>query len=582
MDINEAIFGRHTVRRFSNKSISDEIIKKIITAGTYAPSACNLQNWRFIVVKEGDRKLYYNEILENAPVIIFVIYRSDVNNVTGYKHKDYVQSAAAAIQNMLLMAYSEGVGTCWVCDLPDNSVLQEHFNVPHNFEVLAAIAIGYPLDKINFDSHKLFHSDTVKNYENRKRKKSLEEIVFYEKYGNISKCSEATQSTTSIYSDNCIKDYWIKCLLRITLPVLENCASGMLRSKMPLNAVDEHRAKKYAHLEALGRTVLGVSAWVEKIENDTKEETKKEVIRQLVRKSIENSVNIESNDYLNWDEGDQPLVDAAFLALGILQSKTQIWEKLSHETQKKLLIELKKTRRIAPWRSNWILFSAMIEVFVYVMEGEEYCVKSVIDYAMTQFEQWYIGDGFYKDGDSFHYDYYESIVIHPFILEIVKWIPWYNEEKYIDRSLRYSKLLINMIGKDGTYPLVGRSICYRGGVFHLLAKIAYEGYCNKKNKSCISVSYDEIRTSLMAVLNKYMSCDIFDEEGWLKVGIVGEQTELAEEYINTGSLYMIASMFLVLGCENEFWQGEKTYGLTHTIWNGGKAQRDCSLEGWIS
>lgn len=575
MKLDDAIFGRHSVRCFSNKAVSDGIIREIINAGIYAPSACNLQNWKYIVVRDGDRSKYYNEIIGNAPVLIFVLYKSDVQNVTGYKHKDYVQSAAASIQNMLLKAYSMGLGSCWICDLPQNELLQEHFKVPYYYEILATVALGYPVDKSdNTIAHKLFHSNTANDYELRKRKYDIDDVLYYEYFGN-SKKSEINKEI-EICSESCVKDYWKKCMLKIAKPVLESCASDNLKKNMPLYSNNVERAEKYSHLEALGRTILGISLW---IENET-EDVDKEIIRELAIKSIVNAVNENANDYMNWDQGDQPLVDAAFMALGILQAKEQLWHKLPRETKNKLMHEMKKTRKIAPWRSNWILFSAIIEVFIYEFEGEDSCVKSVIDYAVSQFEQWYVGDGFYKDGDSFHFDYYESIVIHPFLLEISKRIPWIQHEKYITRSLRYSKILLNLINKDGTYPLIGRSLCYRGGVFHLLAKIAGENLMKENVNENIKVNGNEIRASLTAVLNKYMNADLFDSEGWLKVGVVSQQFGLAEEYVNTGSLYMFMSMFLVLG-NDEIWNGEKCFGSSLRAWDGVDVQFDNSLEGWV-
>ena len=295
-----------------------------------------------------------------------------------------------------------------------------------------------------------------------------------------------------------------------------------------------------------------------------------------------NATNDKANDYMNWDNGDQPLVDAAFLAMGILSARTQLWDKLPEETRKLLLTEMKRTRKIAPWRSNWILFSSIIEVFILVMEGEDDCVKSVIDYGVSQFEQWYIGDGFYKDGDNFHFDYYESIVIHPFLLEISKLVDWIEEDKYKIRALRYAKILESFISLDGTYPAMGRSICYRGGVFYLLSKLIQEGVICDEQKENIHMSPAEIRTSLMSVLNRFMSSDIFDENGWLVPGMVKLQPSLSEEYVNTGSLYMFMAMFVCTGRPEDdlFWQEDKTLHKSSLIWQGNDIIADTSLEGW--
>lgn len=574
MNLDEAILGRHTVRRFSDKSVDDELIKKLIEAAIYAPSACNLQNWKYIVVEDKNRSIYANEILTNAPQLIFVCYRNDVNNVSGYKHKDYVQSAAASIQNILLKAYSEGLGACWVCDLPDEDSLRKCFNVPEYYDVLAAVAIGYPAECENTYAQKMFHNN--ENDQIRKRKYSVEQVLYREKYGQPFGEEKVVETFEEI---NSVRNYWVSCMLKIATPVLKASSNDILHETMPLYTNDKKRGEKYSHLEALGRTILGIAPWLELEEsnNEIKEE-----YRKMARQAITNAVDPDAKDYMNWNEGDQPLVDAAFFAMGILNARVQLWEKLSEKTQRELLNAIKSTRRILPWRSNWILFSSIIEVFVYIFEGEEFCVKSVIDYGISQFEEWYVGDGFYKDGDIFHFDYYESIVIHPFLLEISKDIPWIDEKKYRNRAMRYAKLLEASISKDGSFPLVGRSLCYRGGVLYLLSKIIQEDMLDENAAENISISAAEIRTSLMSVLNRLMASDIFDKDGWLLPGVVGYQPSLAEEYINTGSLYMFTSMFVCTGRaeQDSFWNDDKSCHKSDLIWQGNNVKADSSLEGW--
>ena len=577
MTLEEAIYGRRSVRKFNSKKVPDALIKNLIDAAIQAPSACNLQEWKFLVVREGDRKIFHNEILRHAPAIIVVAYKNNSTPTTGTLHKDYVQSAAAAIENMLLMAYNKSLGACWICDIPDSAVLQKHFNLPNDYEILAAVALGYYDENKNSPAQKLFHETNEKAFDLHRRKYSVEECTYFETYRD----NEQSFSKTN---HNTLRDYWLKCMLKIADPVLKNCAVGELHKNMPLTGSNISTTKKYAHLEALGRTILGISSWLES-ENSfsSAEEQQKNFYRDLARKSIANAVNPESPDFMNWDDGDQPLVDAAFLCLGILQAKNQLWNMLGDNVKQNFINAIKRTRKIAPWRSNWILFSAMIETFLFETVGENECVKSVIDYGVSTFENWYVGDGFYKDGENFHFDYYESIVIHPFLLEIANRISWIGEKnKYQNRALRYCKILLSMIGDDGCYPLIGRSLCYRGGVLHILSKMAVlDSFGNMLEKN-ICFDKKAVRTSLTNVLNRIMSGDIFDDEGWLKIGVVNEQPHLAEGYINTGSLYMFLSMFMVtaIGAENDFWQGEKAYDFSNRLWNGENLKFDEALEGW--
>lgn len=577
MTLEEAIYGRRSIRKFNDKEVSDESIRTLIDAAIQAPSACNLQGWKFLVVRKSDRKIFHNEILSHAPAIILVTYKNDAVSTTGTSHKDYVQSAAAAIENMLLMAYSKGIGACWICDIPDSTVLQLHFHIPNNYEVLAAVALGYCDENTNTSAQKLFHETTEEKFDLHRRKYTVEECTYFETYKKNYRDKEQLRECSK---HNVVRDYWVKCMLKVADPVLRNCAEGTLHKNMPLFGRNIKITKNYAHLEALSRTILGISPW---LENDSitsvEEKRQKQKYRDWARKSIANAVNPMSPDCMNWNKGDQPLVDAAFLCLGILQAKEQLWNNLDKVVQQNFVQAIKQTRVILPWRSNWILFSAMIEVFIYEMVDKESCIKSVIDYAVSQFEQWYVGDGFYKDGDNFHFDYYESIVIHPFLLEIVRYIPWINDsKKYMERALRYSKILLTFIGDDGCYPAIGRSLCYRGGVLHILSKLAafgaFESNCEIDSKS--------VRTSLTNVLNRIMSDKIFDANGWLKIGLVQEQSNLAEPYINTGSLYMFMAMFMItaIDSQNNFWQEGKIRDYSGRIWSGENLIADSSQEGW--
>src|SRR5699024_8164882 len=127
-----------------------------------------------------------------------------------------------------------------------------------------------------------------------------------------------------------------------------------------------------------------------------------------------------SPDYMNFTEGGQPIVDAAFLAHAIVRAPTELYEKLDIQVKNNLITCLKATRTRKPLFSNWLLFSAMIETALYTM-GEEWDPMR-IDFALKQHEQWYVGDGMYSDGPSFYMDYYNSFVIQPMLVDIIQTI----------------------------------------------------------------------------------------------------------------------------------------------------------------
>ena len=145
MELFKAIYGRRSIRRFIDKDVKPEDIKKIISAATYAPSACNIQGWKFIIIKDkGIKEKLVGKgtikFIEYAPVGILVLYDNRSENP---EYSDYIQSASAAIQNMILAAYSMGIGSCWVCHLPLKGVLRKLFGIPPDYDPIAYIAMGY-------------------------------------------------------------------------------------------------------------------------------------------------------------------------------------------------------------------------------------------------------------------------------------------------------------------------------------------------------------------------------------------------------------------------------------------------------
>lgn len=183
MEFDQVLFSRRSVRRFDDsKEVSQEQLRKIIRAGIYAPSACNFQAWKFIIVRkdENKRKLNYG-LIDQAPCGILVTYRNDLF-VTGRKHKDYVQSAAAAIENMLLEIENLGLGGCWICNLPRQRVMRKAFSIPRNFDVIAYVLVGYPAEVINTEDQMLYHYGDEEAAHRRKRKYELEQVVCYEQF----------------------------------------------------------------------------------------------------------------------------------------------------------------------------------------------------------------------------------------------------------------------------------------------------------------------------------------------------------------------------------------------------------------
>lgn len=362
--------------------------------------------------------------------------------------------------------------------------------------------------------------------------------------------------------------YWLATLSRIAEPVLTACANKQLKACMPVESNGSDRAA-FTHLEALGRLLAGLAPWLEKPLQDAQEEQTRQRYAELARFALDAATDPASPDYCNFSISFQPIVDAAFLAHALLRAPTELWARLDARVRRQLIEALKLTRTRKPYANNWLLFAALIEAALYRL-GESSWDPMRIDYALKQHEQWYLGDGLYGDGADFHFDFYNSFVIHPMLIDIIETVddqyPDWGElkERVIKRAQRYAAILERLISPEGTFPIVGRSIAYRFGVFHLLAQMAL------RQELPAGIAPAQVRCALTAVMRRMLEMPgTFDAQGWLTVGFCGHQPELGESYISTGSLYLCSAVFLPLGLppDNPFWQGAADW-TARKAWSG--------------
>lgn len=374
------------------------------------------------------------------------------------------------------------------------------------------------------------------------------------------------------------REYWVSVLTKIADPVLENLSNNTLKKNMPFESLGDR--KKFSHLEAVGRLMCGISPWLELGIDDTEEGQLRKKYIGLTIKGLGNAVNPESPDYLVFGDPYQPLVDAAFLAQGLLRAKTQIWDKLDNKTKANVITELKRTRGIKPWENNWLLFASIIEAALLDFTGE--CDKERLTYGVYKFrDEWYKGDAQYGDGPNFHMDYYNSFVIHPMLTDVLVVMKKYDIEgnDFLDTQLkrhtRYADELERFISPEGTYPIVGRSIVYRFGVFHALSQACLMDILPEH------VYPSQVRCALTSVIKNQMKSPAnFDDNGWLTVGFTGNQINMSETYINTGSVYLCSSVFLPLGlpATHAFWSDSYREWTNKKGWGGQEVKRDSALK----
>lgn len=376
------------------------------------------------------------------------------------------------------------------------------------------------------------------------------------------------------------RSYWLQQVELVSEPVLKALKEGALRKKMPVEAAPGQTEARAVgtHLEALGRLLSGLAPWLE-LDPSTGETAKETALRNRYRDyalaGITSALDPSSPDTMHFGESSQTLVDSSFLALALLRAPKQLLQKLGPKTQQRLAEALATERKIQPPFNNWLLFAAMNEALL--MKLNQPWDRMRIDYALRELQNWYLGDGTYGDGPHFHWDFYNSFVIQPYLLQLLDTIGdqspiWSAMRQPIhEHAQRYAAIQERLIAPDGSYPAIGRSITYRCGAFHLLADAA------RRNTLPEGLTPAQVRCALSAVMQRTLEpAGTFSSNGWLQIGLAGHQPGLGETYISTGSLYLASAVFLPLSLPPAapFWSQPPAPWTSQIIWSGKNSQAD--------
>lgn len=377
------------------------------------------------------------------------------------------------------------------------------------------------------------------------------------------------------------REYWSNLLYKIAAPVILNLSQSTLKKNMPVEKAPGYtlKAEKVTYLEAVGRTMAGVAPWLALPDDATKESAQRKELREALLKGIANAVDPNNPDYLNFRTEQQPIVDAAYMALGFLRAPKALWEPLDPPTKKRVAEEFKALRTRSGAYNNWLLFAGINEVFLLSIGEQPDPVR--IDFAKRKIIEWYEGDGWYSDGPGMSIDYYNSYVIHPMLVDFFKVLldnKRIKAEEYetaVKRMVRYSEFLERFIAPDGSYPAFGRSITYRTAAFQALAQTAL------MEKLPGHIASAQVRCALSAVMHRmYDGCNNFDSNGWLVLGFCGHQPMIADYYTSTGSLYMATLGFLTLGlpADHQFWTDPAADWTSKKAWSSQPFKKDYHVE----
>jgi len=151
MDVFDAIRSRRSIRKYQDKQVPWDNIVTIMQAGKYAPSAGNLQNWKYIVIKSDAKRAAIakacleQEWMETAPIFIAVVSQPEkAERYYGTRGGRLysIQGCAASIQNMMLTAHNLGLGSCWIGAFDEDEIWRI-LQLPEDISVQGIVTIGY-------------------------------------------------------------------------------------------------------------------------------------------------------------------------------------------------------------------------------------------------------------------------------------------------------------------------------------------------------------------------------------------------------------------------------------------------------
>jgi hypothetical protein len=371
----------------------------------------------------------------------------------------------------------------------------------------------------------------------------------------------SASSSSALPSGTDDRSYSLKLLEKMASPVLSRMSQGRLQREWQpeLSPTWDGRNQKVAYLEAFARLIDGIAPWLALPDDTSAEGRMRATLREQALQSYAHSVDPKSPDYLLWASEGQPLVDSAYFTSALLRAPDALWKPLDETTKQRIITEIQGLRRVSPPYTNWLLFAAMNEAFLLSVGAQWDPVR--IDLAVRKFNEWYVGDGWYADGTRFHFDLYNSYVIHPMLTQILEVLvatnARFNSLKapellpvQYQRMQRYAEELERMIGPDGAYAAIGRSLTYRTAAHQPLGFLAW------KKKLPAKLPEGQARAATMASQRRvFADPSNFDANSFLTIGFTRHQPSLGDIYSNAGSMYIASESLIALGlpANDSYW-----------------------------
>ena len=400
----------------------------------------------------------------------------------------------------------------------------------------------------------------------------------------VSMAMAAKKPAKAVLTD---REYWAQQAWRMAAPVLEPMSRGALSAEMQIEVSPsfDSRDKRVTYMECFGRLMAGISPWLSLPDDDTAEGKQRRQLREWALKSYAQAVDPQSKDYLLWRKEGQPLVDAAYIAESLLRGFDALWMPLDSVTKARYIDEFTRLRRVEPPYTNWLLFASTIESFLAKAGApfDSYRVNG----AVRKVEEWYVGDGWYSDGQgTFAFDYYTSYVFHAMYLETLavmrdkRAYGWHiNYKDYYDRALKrcqkFSIILERFISRYGTFRVFVRSIPYLLAAMQPLSLMAWYHTLPK------DLSNGQVRAALTKVMHRMWDApDNYNDKGYLTIGFCGRQPDVPDSYTNNASLYITSEVLLPLRlpADHDFWTTPAPPWTQVKAWGGHPFPKDHTWE----
>lgn len=346
------------------------------------------------------------------------------------------------------------------------------------------------------------------------------------------------------------KQYFRQLMLDILNPLKSLYSPGC--AGINIGHTNAHYDVKAARMEAFSRPLWGLTAfWAGGgKENEGKEDGPDFAI--IYRKGLTSGTNPDSPEY--WGECgafDQRFVEMAAISYGLMYARSTVWDPLDDRSKANLAAYLNKINEHPLPVCNWILFAVLVNIALKKV-GYPYDAELLERY-LNGLEDFYIGDGWYRDGDSNQKDYYISFAIHFYCLIYADRMAEDDParaQRYRERAMLFAKQFIYWFDKDGGAIPFGRSLTYR------FAQVSFFSACLITGLEPFPVPV--LKGLIVRHMENWLKQPIFDRDGLLTIGYGYPNLIMAERYNAFGSPYWCMKTFgiLMLPDDHPFWSAE--------------------------